>query len=666
MQLMAKLLRIFIILLTLSCPAAFANSPSDTLRSYRLGEIVTTSQRGQKAISTSNTYDVEYYEIQKIDAASVSELAGLLPSGAVRQNSRGESILYLRGSGERQLVIFFDGALLNVPWDNRVDLSMIPTDIIGKISASGTAGSILYGANVLGGAVNITSSEKSNAGYGGILRVQAGEANSQLYSLTHDGRSGKFNYLANVSYTKSDGAILSGRSFDLLNQDMESGIRTNTDFRRLSAYARAEYEIGSTTLGISINHIDAQKGIAPEGHRPSDNARFWRYPDWRRTMIILNGRQRFNGNRMLLKSTLWYDGFGQTIDEYEDKSYSNISKSQIDDIQTFGGRVSMNLLIEDNQSVTIASSAYRTSNDEKIISAAGGNSLEFEQITYSMGGEYSLIINDFTYSLGATYDGNRTPKAGEFTGSEGSSINDFGLMAGLKYNIAAGANCFVNISRKTRFPTLREAYPESLGRFVINENLKAENGILSEAGIEYTSEKLSTGFTIFSNFYNDMIAKQAAPNSPGKETRVNIGTAIVAGAEINSSYDLLSNLNISGNFTYLYSEGKEGDKPIRLAYRPEYFGFLIARYSLEIGVRMQVEFDFTGKQYGLNAETKAMERVCPSAAMNLRLSYFHIFINEMPTEFFIRANNLLDNYRLSKIGLPGPGRTLRAGILTHI
>lgn len=663
---MTQFLLIIFIFFSLSGSAIFANSTSDTLRSYRLGEIVTTAKRGQKVISTSKTHTIQYYEIQQTDAESVSELAVLLPSGSVRLNSRGESILYLRGSAERQLAIFLDGALLNIPWDNRVDLSLIPTDIIGKISMSGTAGSILYGANVLGGAVDISSSERASAGYGGILRVQAGEADSKLYSITHDGKSGDFNYLANFSYSKSDGIILSENSFDLLNQNMESNIRTNTDYKRISAYARAEYEMGGTTLGISINHIDAEKGIAPEGHKSTGNARFWRYPEWKRTLIILNGRQRFNNNTMLIKSTLWYDGFDQTIDKYDGMGYSSISKSQIDDIQTFGGRISLNLLIENNQSLTFASSVYQTSNDEKIISKTAGNSYQFEQITFSIGGEYNYELNDFTYSIGATYDGNKTPKTGQLIENEGNSINDFGLVAGLKYNVAEDANCFVNVSRKTRFPTLRESYSESLDKFVINKDLKAENGILTEVGIDYETEKLSTGISVFSNFFNDMIVKQAAPNSPGKEMRVNIGKAIVAGVEINSSYDLLSNLNISGNFTYLYSEGKEGNEAIKLEYKPEYFGFLVAKYSSKIGIRTRVEVDFTGKQYGLNSETKEMERICPSAALNLRLSYFHIFIDKMPTEFFIRANNVFDNYRLSKIGLPDPGRTLKAGIITHI
>ncbi len=664
---MTKLLLIFFIFSTLSCPAVSAGSSSDTLRSYRLGEIVTTAtNKGNKVISTSNIHDVDYYEIQQIDATSVSELQILLPSGLIRQNSRGESILYLRGSGERQLAIFLDGALLNIPWDNRVDLSMIPTDIIGKISLNPTAGSVQYGANVLGGAVDISTSEKSSPGYGGIARAQAGDANSQYYSLTQDGKSGGFNYLANFSYSKSDGLILSGHSFDLRNQNMKSNIRTNTDYDRLSAYARAEYKIGGTTIGLSVNHIDAEKGIAPEGHKSVDNARFWRYPELKRTLIILNGRQEFNDNKALLKTSVWYDGFGQRIDKYDGMAYSDISKSQIDDIQTFGGRIALNLLIEDNQSLTIASSLYQTSNDEKIISKNTANSYKFEQITYSIGSEYNYELNDFTYTIGATFDGNKTPKAGQFTKSDGSSINDFGIIAGLNYHLDEGADLFANVSRKTRFPTLREAYSASLDKFVINENLKAENGILSELGIKYKMEKLTADFSVFSNFYNDMIEKQAAPNSPGKEMRVNIGKAIVAGFEINSAFDIMRNLNITGNFTYLYSEGRQGGKTVKLEYRPEYFGFLIARFSYETGARAQAEVEFAGKQYGLNSEAKEMKRVCPSAAMNLRLAYFHIFFDEMPAEFFVRVNNLFDNYRLSKIGLPDPGRTLRAGIITNI
>jgi hypothetical protein len=52
-------------------------------------------------------------------------LLAALPSVGIHTNSRGETVLRLRGSDERQTSIFLDGTPLTVPWDGRVDLSSL-------------------------------------------------------------------------------------------------------------------------------------------------------------------------------------------------------------------------------------------------------------------------------------------------------------------------------------------------------------------------------------------------------------------------------------------------------------------------------------------------------------------------------------------------------------
>ncbi len=262
-----------------------AEIESDTLRIYRLGDINVGSTRQVGSVVNSTINEIKYFELQRADIFSLAEIQKSIPSARIRTNSRGEAMLFLRGAGERQLGLFFDGVPMNLPWDNRFDLNMLPAGIIGNIFVNQNSNSIMFGPNVLGGVVNVSTIERHSDGYGMNAKLQG--ANSETYSLdlTHDARIGDFNYIANVSYFNSNGSILSGDiPDDMLHQDLDAKFRTNTDQKRMSGYLRGEYQFSPLMVaGVSILYLTGEKGVAPEAH--IENARFWRYPEWNRMLI---------------------------------------------------------------------------------------------------------------------------------------------------------------------------------------------------------------------------------------------------------------------------------------------------------------------------------------------------------------------------------------------
>src|SRR5688500_2137438 len=72
-------------------------------------------------------------------------------------NSRGESQFSLRGSGSdaRHVAVIVDGIPLNFGWDDRADLSVLPTTAAQTLTIARGLPSLLYGPNVLGGEVEI-------------------------------------------------------------------------------------------------------------------------------------------------------------------------------------------------------------------------------------------------------------------------------------------------------------------------------------------------------------------------------------------------------------------------------------------------------------------------------------------------------------------------------
>ena len=644
-----------------------ANQPSDSVRVYKLGDISVTDSFSKSKIAQSNVNTVNYFMLQKADVRSASELQLYIPSGKIRTNSRGESMLFLRGAGERQLGLFFDGVPLNVAWDNRFDLSMLPIDIIGKIDVNKNANSIMFGPNVLGGAVNISTIERASDGIGGNARFQAGEAGLLQFSATNDGRIGNFNYIASFSHVKQDGVILSANRPDsMLSQDLNSSLRNNSDRELSSIYARGEYKFSDNAkFGLSVLHITGEKGVASETHIEPSAARFWRFPEWERTIISANGRINLISDKSLvLRSTLWYDIFNQKTDTYSDMNYQSITGTQLDKDNTGGARLALAWDFAANQNLTYALNWYNIHHSEQINNNA--ESL-FSQNVISNGLSYNWIGDLFSFRAGAVYDMFSTGDAGVFKEAEGKQVGDYGVFAGAKFLVTENIVTFANISRRTRFPTMREAYSGALDRFIVNPDLKPETGILTEIGISHTFEKFSFELAGFANFYDDLIEQirlTKEQDSLRRRMRVNFSKATIMGADITFRVNPYRNLYIETNLTYMITSGEQDGKVMDyIDNRPEFLLGLVANYKLDFGLSVQAEIEGVGKQFERDPNDQTVfVQIYPTAIFNLRLGYQLPLVQGILSEVFIRSNNILDTYRLSQLGLPEAGRMMTAGI----
>jgi len=662
--------RIAIILFLIFHYLANAESAKDTVRVYQLGNINIIGSPYKSLISKSNISNIDYITIQKTDAISLSELQILLPSGRIKTNSRGEYLLFLRGAGERQLGLFFDGVPMNVLWDNRFDLSLLPLDIVGQLDIDKNASSIAYGPNVLGGAVNISTYERSNNGLGGKFNLMAGEAGMMKSSLTLDGRKDKFNYIASINYSKTHGSILpASRPDSLLNQNLSSRIVSNSFKEFLTLYSRAEYEFSDNDkLGISLMHINGEKGVSPENHIPENSTRFWTYPYWNRSIITANGQYSFDKNKAVtLRTTAWLDIFNQTIDSYTDNSYSSISQSQKDNDFTLGTRVLLNWNFLKDQHISYVFNWYNSSHEETINSDP---TMLFSQNIVSTGITYNLFLMDWNIKTGFVFDYFATGKAGNFSDAEGNTISDYGYFLDTKYAISDNSVLFGNFSRRTRFPTMRESYSGALDRFKINPEIKPETGLLGEIGLNFSNNTLFAELSVFANQYDDLIEQirlSVQEDSLRRRMRVNYSEATVTGIDATLRIQLIRYFGLQGNLTLMASKGKSGDLDLNyLNNRPDILSSLILNYTPPKGINIQLEMETTGRQFELdpNNNTEFIE-IGRTTIFNTRISYSLPYFYGMLSEIFIRVNNIADTYRLYQLGLPEPGRTFYGGIAVN-
>ncbi len=636
----------------------------DTLKTYKLGEIeVLNDKINANRLIRASQINVPHYKIDNSDVASFANLQQYIPSGVIRTNSRGESMLFLRGAGERQLGLFLDGASINIPWDNRLDLTFVPTDIIGNVRVNKSANSMFYGPNVIGGAVSITTVERSNDGFGLSIKFIGGDGNQKLYSITNDGKFSNFNYIANVSYAKSDGFLMSANAPDSLgNQRVNSSLRTNTDFNRLNTFVRGEYKINDLgKIGISISYTTQEKGVAPETFAATA-ARFWRYPSRDRFMTNLNG-EFVIAKQLELKANIWYDDFAQQIDSYKNFDYKEILESQYDKDYVVGSRLSVIYDLEENHLISFIFNGFTTEHKQHL-----NNNPDdlYSQNTISTGIEYRGLMGDLDINLGAGYDVNTTPQTGLFKEAEGTNQDDISAFATIRYNVLDFLSVFVSGSQRTRFPSMREQYDGALNSFKTNPNLKPEKGLLTEFGTTLAMDNISGNLSVFYNQYNDLIERirlTKEQDSLRRRMRVNYSEAIITGVDLNLSYNPIKKMDLSLFLTYMNIKAKSGGKDVEhLVQKPDILAGFFANYNFDFGLKPQFEIEYTGKQYDSDpADGTKFIALDPTLIFNIRFAYSFSINNIMVAEVFARVNNLTDEYKLSQWGLPMEGRTAFVG-----
>ena len=650
------------LLLVLLVGSANAQVPSDSLTHYRLGEIVVSPEGTiQRNRSTSTVHRVALAGIAQTDAASIDRALRLIPSAHIQTNSRGESLVYIRGAGERQVSLFFDGALLNIPWDNRMDLSLIPSEVVGDITVAKGVPSVLYGANVLGGAINMTSRELRSPGSYVQLSGIAGSHQTSQARLTWLRRSQRFSTSVFGGLSSRDG-ISVPRGAALPYSQTTDRMRTNTDRRMQSLFAQGAYQsMHGVSVGLSLLQLGGRKGVAPEGHLNPEHARvrFWRYPDWATTMVILSSQAPIKAGHV--RGAIWLSRFGQRITQYEDHSYLSLVETQEDQDDTFGMRITFLQQFGNSGTLQGAASVLTSEHwQQNKVDAVSDAPLTFLQRIYSGGLEYTWE-GPLQLSAGASWDMLTTPRTGDKPSRPMQS--GLGVTTGVRYVLGSGAAWRASIGRKVRFPTMRELFGEALGRFLVNPDLQPESSLLSEIAFQVDGESTAIEAIAFLNRTYDTIGQRMVALPGDARTlrqRINLEGSRAGGLELMVTSRLSQHIRANCNITWMRIRALENGQPRPLAEKPNMLGNCNVGFNSTSGLAIRMESFVTGQAYGLATNNQFVE-LPASAILNLRISLLLLF-DKYALETFVRINNLADDTTLPQLGLPGPGREVHGGI----
>ncbi len=572
--------------------------PLDTLM-VQVGSRV----RSRLPVLTRSIRIFERDEILDLPVRTVSELLAWATGVEIQSRSPAQSDLSVRGAGFEQVLVLVNGVRMSDPQTGHFDLDLaVPLEEVERVEILRGPASALYGADAVGGVVNIVTSQDQP---GVRARVEGGSWGTARMSV-EGGLEGT-----------GGGSLQAGG--ELARSD---GHRAGTDYQTLLLHLSGVHPLGRGQLrgelGLSRRDFGARDFYAP-------------YPSFERTRTYTSALRWSPASHGALSLEV-----GGAFRRHEDDF----------------------TLIRENPAAYRNRHASSQSGADLALRVTPGNGLEL-----AFGGEMfwdflrSSSLGDRTEPRGAAFGEMVVGKGGDGVFSLGLREDwhhGFGAFfspsVSASYRLGSRLRLRTSLGRSFRAPTWTERYyqdPANVGR----ADLRPERAWSGEVGADLmggSSADLSlTAFVRRSTDLIDWARTVNAPESTPWETR-NVKEATFRGLEADLGLEgpWHSRWSLGGTVLSLTSENA-GGLLSKYALRP-------LRERLVVGVRRSLGPDLSvalQAQRGRRTGEEPFHRV--DLRTSLRLGSAWLYLD---------ATNLADEVYPDITGAAAPGRALFLGI----
>ncbi|WP_062261355.1 TonB-dependent receptor domain-containing protein [Endozoicomonas arenosclerae] len=602
---MSRTLRVAVALATAGLAGTLQASEEVT----KLDKVVVTASRTAQSVdeALAAVTVITREDIERSQATSVTELLSKTPGMQVAASGGAGSLpgIYLRGTKTAQTLVLLDGMKINSASSGVPPLQYLDPEDIERIEIVRGPRSSLYGADAVGGVIQIFSRRGEGKPHLKV-KVGGGSRNTGEYGLTLNGRSDglRYNLGANVYET-------GGYNFTIPkeNGDDNDAYRNKSVFGSLSNRFSDDLEIG-----LAFSHSEGKSEYDNSPSFPSD------------------ATQPFNLFRITNVST------------FADLAVNDIWSSRLE----VGYAEELTQGKSENQSTGETTDSYWS--ETKRYSSSWKNDIAWH--------ESQLLTAGIDYS-NETYDGNREYNedsrynAGVFV-QNSSSFDGKDLQLSLRkdkneaygYKTTGSASFGMDLTDNLRFitsygtafraPTLGDLYYPGSS----NPNLKPETSENIEAGLKGSVDIVDWSATIYQNTMDDMIAYDSKVSMP-----VNIEDARIRGVEFTLQTQAIG-WDINSSLSLLDPENRSGvNKGKVLIYRAKQL--FTTDFDKKFGkIGLGATFRAQGKSY---ADASNDTEVSGFGTVDLRLSYQ--FTPELKTG--LKVVNLLEKDYQSVNGYRG-------------
>ena len=690
MTIIRFLARIFFaaIFMFVSSSASFADNDSKPVEMETMTITATKSEKNIDGVSASVVI-IGQKQIEKMGAVHLKDIFEKTPGLTLQYgtfpaaSSASKNSISIRGLGYFGTLFLLDGRRLANELPS-YDLDRLPASMIERIEIIKGPMSVLYGADAVGGVINIIT-KKPEKGLHVSLNVEGGinnngEAGKDTAGFNIRGKSNNFGYIVygNVSskepyiekettntYIKTGPTQKtkpSSHPAPLISQNVKDSYDVDVTYREDSEVytigSRLEYDISAiATVGAEFNYFheeldgEYRSKFFPTNVSPAPGKKFVAldtpvHSTDKNEKLDLSLDSKINiGNDLTLNfrvyRTDYEKGNTTTAINWEDMGYSNEGDSE----QT---RMAMNAnviftsyegygvyALTDSQLLTIGGE-YR---DEYRRATIFNNEGTFENRDIDCKAVYVQdewqITDTLNAIFGARYDD--ISNAGEETTYMAGFVKNFSKMFNLRGNFAQGY----------RTPNIVELYFRkftpagyNLGAEVVEPSVHKTAHYLDpeftnsyEAGLSGRHEGFHYEIVFF---YNDIKDKIQRVSRPGYFTSENVSDAETMGLEASIGYQFGNGLALNLNWLELDTEDKETGKD--LEFNPERTASLNVDYQLNEQISLGMQTVYIGEQRYV--EGTADRTTDDYTLVNLTASY--AFSSKNAYEIYGGVNNVFD------------------------
>lgn len=536
------------------------------------------------------------------------------------------------GASAQQVLVMVDGRPVNDTSLGSANLTEIPSNNIERIEILRGPASALYGANALGGVVNIITKKAIDEKPKTEIGMEKGSFNTQNYKMNFTARPGKLNI------------FLSG------GKNITDGFRDNSDYNSTDLSAKIGYDFeeygelylnnglltsklgapgaNNTPLGEWDNHKE-KAASSPNANQKDEKF----YSQLEHKIIIANAP---------LKTNLYWDTQKRT---YKDPDWFTDTISEPENMG-FNSQIEISDMIMGIDERT--EKFNRTDNRAKTISKNRDNYAGFVQRTFE--------INKLSLTPGVRYDYNSSYK--DSTNPRISGV----------YRLTKKIKLSANIGTAFRAPTFEDLYSPyiswGIGDTQGNPDLKPEKSIGADVGCEYKiSESLLSKITLAYIDILDLIEWKniSADAAYDKYRPVNVGAALSRVGELEFENKISKKLAQNLNYTFL--ESKEKNETGIYQYRqytPKHRINYMLNYSAPLELKTKLAVGYIHKQ--IWKDIWELEHKVPGYTVaDLKISR-----NILQSEVYFSCENIFNKRYFARENYPLPGRTYSAGINLHL
>lgn len=641
----------------LACLPAYADNV------FTLGQIEVIGENSTD-LSTSR---IEQSDLQRNNQIRVSDVAKSTPGVFLeRSGGRNEHNLLVRGFNARRVPVFIDGIPVYVPYDGNMDVGRFTTFDLSRIDISKGASSVLYGANTLGGAVNLitqkpTKELEGTIGYGFSHGKSGNTGTNQTY-FNLGTKQELFYAQLSGSFLEKQGAQLS-HHYQQMNSKGDDGGRAENSIQRDKKL--------SLKMAFTPNKSDeyalvlsTQKGNkqSPLYSGKDGSGRYWRWPMWDKDSMYFLSHTEFDAHNLYLNTKVFYDSFKNDLRSFDDETFTKQTKKYA--FSSFYRDYSYGAGFDLGGDLTTKDSLKFSAIVKYDVHRAHNNNDPIEvdkDRTYSFGLENSYAFTEQTKLVtGVSYDYRQSNRAEQYekkckkTGKNNAICPfDIGNKQALNYQVKLIHNFDKNdefslsFAKKTRFATMKERYSRRFGRTEPNPFLSPETAYHYEASYMRTfGDWLRLDGALFYSEVKDAIDTVAITHSVSQEQ--NVGKEIFRGAELAASIFATDNLTLGANYTYTQAKNKTKNIIVTDIPKHKFFAYVDWRILPSVALYISQEAEH-GRYYLDDAKTVKL-----SGFGNTNAKVIYNVTKQLSLEAGV--SNIFDKNYYYQAGYPEEGR----------